>query len=188
MFAPVIHTCGAISSVRNALGVYLWLQNPPDRGGLIFMGSVNRDFVFAGRQAGRARRTVHTWNLHTRPGEEKGGGVVRAAGCVTVRWTTLSSGSRARAGELASARQAWEPYGKQPSRTSGRIPRVYTGWDCLIVCALNPPLLSPPALLPTTFLLASCAARWRSEPAPELLAPLSHPKLMMLFEDGQSAG
>lgn len=73
MFAPVIHTYGAISSVRNALGVYLWLQNPPDRGGLIFMGSVNRDFVFAGRRAGRARRTVHTWNLHIRPGEKNSG-------------------------------------------------------------------------------------------------------------------
>lgn len=57
MFAPVIHTYGAISSVRNALGVYLWLQNPPDRGGLIFMGSVNRDFVFAGRRAGGPGQT-----------------------------------------------------------------------------------------------------------------------------------
>lgn len=46
------HTHGAISSVRNAPCVYLWLQNPPDRGGLIFMGSVNRDFVFAGRRDG----------------------------------------------------------------------------------------------------------------------------------------
>lgn len=76
MFAPVIHTYGAISSVRNALRVYLWLQNPPDRGGLIFMGSVNRDFVFAGRRAGRARRAVHTWNSHTGPGDgrRRGGG------------------------------------------------------------------------------------------------------------------
>lgn len=110
MFAPVIHTYGAISSVRNALGVYLWLQNPPDRGGLIFMGSVNRDFVFAGQRAGRPRRTVHTWNLHTRP--ERGGegvGGVRAAGCVTVRWTALSSGSRARASERAAGLEAiWE--------------------------------------------------------------------------------
>lgn len=73
MFAPVIHTYGAISSVRNAPRVYLWLQNPPDRGGLIFMGSVNRDFVFAGRRADRARRTVHTWNLHTGPGDGRRG-------------------------------------------------------------------------------------------------------------------
>lgn len=59
MFAPVIYTQSAISSVRNALRVYLWLQNPPDRGRLIFMGSVNRDFVFTQIQAG-----VQTHNSH----------------------------------------------------------------------------------------------------------------------------
>lgn len=45
--------------MRNALHVYLWLQNPPDRGRLIFMGSVNRDFVFTQVQA-----SVQTHNSH----------------------------------------------------------------------------------------------------------------------------
>lgn len=72
MFAPVIHTYGAISSVRNALCVYLWLQNPPDRGGLIFMGSVNRDFVFTELQAGEQTHNSHM-DLHTDQREAGGG-------------------------------------------------------------------------------------------------------------------
>lgn len=64
MFAPVIHTYEAISSVRNVLCVYLWLQNPPDRGRLIFMGSVNRDFVFRERQAGQQTHNSHM-DAHT---------------------------------------------------------------------------------------------------------------------------
>lgn len=68
MFAPVIHTYRAISPVRNVLCVYLWLQNPPDRGRLIFMGSVNRDFVFtelqAGEQTHNSHMDTHT-DLHT---------------------------------------------------------------------------------------------------------------------------
>lgn len=60
MFAPVTHTYGAISSVWNVLCVYLWLQNPPDRGRLIFMGSVNRDFVFRELQAGKQTHNSHT--------------------------------------------------------------------------------------------------------------------------------
>lgn len=64
MFAPVIHTYGAISSVRNALCVYLWLQSPPDRGRLIFMGSVNRDFVFRELQAAEQTHNSHM-DVHT---------------------------------------------------------------------------------------------------------------------------
>lgn len=73
MFAPVIHTYGAISSVRNVLCVYLWLQNPPDRGRLIFMGSVNRDFVFRELQAGKQTHSSHMGahtDIHVR---EEGG-------------------------------------------------------------------------------------------------------------------
>lgn len=59
MLAPVIHTYRAISSVWNVLCVYLWLQNPPDRGSLIFMGFVNRDFVFTELQAGKQTHNSH---------------------------------------------------------------------------------------------------------------------------------
>lgn len=74
MFAPVIHTYGAISSVRNALCVYLWLQNPPDQGGLIFMGSVNRDFVFTVLQAGEQTHNSHMDSHTDQRGEGGGGG------------------------------------------------------------------------------------------------------------------
>lgn len=74
MFAPVIHTFGAISSVRNVLCVYLWLQNPPDQGRLIFMGSANRDFVFRELKAAKQTHDSHMHmprDIHTR---ERGGG------------------------------------------------------------------------------------------------------------------
>lgn len=45
--------------MRNVLRVYLWLQNPPDRGRLIFMGSVNRDFVFTQLQNGEQTHNSH---------------------------------------------------------------------------------------------------------------------------------
>lgn len=60
-----VYVCpGHIHIERDLIGaecvrVYLWLQNPPDRGRLIFMGSVNRDFVFTQIQAG-----VQTHNSH----------------------------------------------------------------------------------------------------------------------------
>lgn len=73
MFAPVIHTYRAISSVRNVLCVYLWLQNPPDRGRLIFMGSVNRDFVSTELQAGEQTHNSHM-DMHTDVHTEEGRG------------------------------------------------------------------------------------------------------------------
>lgn len=71
MFAPVIYTESAISAVRNALRVYLWLQNPPEPGRLIFMGSVNRDFVFTQIQAGGQ---THTSHMDTHADVHAGGG------------------------------------------------------------------------------------------------------------------
>lgn len=134
MFAPVIHTYGAISSVRNVLCVYLWLQNPPDRGRLIFMGSVNRDFVFRELQAGKQTHNSHMDAPHTNI-EEGGNEYIWQ---VTYCTATCACRGYMQTLECSDKLNAiWQTV-LQKHR---RIPRVYIAGDSLIICSLSPSLL-----------------------------------------------
>ena len=138
MFAPVIHTYEAISSVRNVLCVYLWLQNPPDRGRLIFMGSVNRDFVFrelqAGKQTHNSHMDAHT-DIHYK--EERGKRTYMAGYILYSRKAHMQR-LRALTNTHLNAQTDPMPYGRQKYR---RIPHVYIARDFLIICNVSPSLL-----------------------------------------------
>lgn len=107
------HTYGAISSVRNVLRVYLWLQNPPDRGRLIFMGSVNRDFVF---------REVQCRYTHVST-DIQGAGTYR----YDVHMRTV---------RRCCTHTNWTPYGRQSCR-SREEPRDRITRGFLIICTLS---------------------------------------------------
>lgn len=181
MFAPVIHTYGAISSVRNALCIYLWLQNPPDRGRLIFMGSVNRDFVFRGLQADT--QFTHVRAHRQRMGEKS----------IYGRLHTVQPVHR-RVHMHVQSLHAHEHLLKCPDKLNAiwqtvpqnyrRTPHVYIAGDFLIICTLSPSLLLfTPQQQALASSLASCTTHWRSDYRPALLTSLSG--LMMLFEAGQ---
>lgn len=148
MFAPVIHTFRAISSVWNVMCVYLWLQNPPDRGSLIFMGFVNKDFVFTEVQAGKQ---THNSHMYMGADVRTWGGRGKNSRFSTVQATDGSAHMDKQlllAHTTLDAQTNWMPYGRQSCR-SRRIPRVYIAGDFLIICSLSPSfLLSTPQQQP----------------------------------------
>lgn len=144
MFAPVIHTYGAISSVRNVRCVYLWLQNPPDRGRLIFMGSVNRDFVFWELQEGKKTHNSHSMQTQKCTLERRGKSILQASihtlQQYTDRRTCMCRDTCTRQSAIKCAvklNTIWQTVLQKYRKT----PCVYIVRDFLIICTLSPSLL-----------------------------------------------